>query len=139
QHGAPTDFEPSPKQRALIAALQADGYGGTVTEACRIAGICRDTYYDWMDDDAYCEWFQAQVDHYFALKRGDVMGAMVRSAKGESLPGASDRKLFLERYDRGYMPRTHQVQEVHQEGPTIADARVIETLEKLTGEIGKAK
>ena len=98
-------WKPTENMAALLRALREANYDISVTDACQAAGISRQAYYQWFETPEFRAWWEENLDRYFALRRGRVMGALARSAEGERVEGAADRKLFLERYDQGYAPR----------------------------------
>ena len=46
---------------------------GTVNEACNYAGICTSTYYEWLDDPAFCRRMEAAQQFPFLKARKWLM------------------------------------------------------------------
>lgn len=103
----PTQFIPTQSMLDVLKVFQEAGYNVTVKEACRLAGRDRSTYYDWFDRfDGFTDWWQASAEHWFARNLPRVHAAVMEQATtgGEGNPTAA--KLFIERFDRGFAPRS---------------------------------
>jgi len=100
-----TDWQPSEKQRAALAAYQDRDYGCTIEQACEAAGVSRRAYYYWHDDPRFSEWWEDQSKRYFRLQLPRVQAATLAAATGKDCTGSADRKLFFERFDRDYCPQ----------------------------------
>lgn len=115
-----TDFEPSENQRQFLKAMQASDYALPIGEACKAAGLAsRQSFYDWSKDGRFIAWWAEQAERWFGMQLPRVQAAMLRAASGAELSGSPDRKLFLERYDRKYTPRTKQDVELKGQVPII--------------------
>jgi len=100
-----TDWQPSEKQRATLNAFQDRDYGCTIEEACEAAGVSRRSYYYWHDDPEFSQWWADQSNRYFRLQLHRVQAASLAAATGKDCTGSADRKLYFERFDRGYCPQ----------------------------------
>lgn len=99
-------FRPTDNMRELLAAMQQHDYACTITDACRTVGINRRTYYKWFDRPAFVTWWTEQQERHFALAAGRVQAATLKAATTDDAPGsATDRKLFLERFDARFAKR----------------------------------
>ena len=103
--GSGTKWQPSPDQERLLSVFQAHEYDIFIGEACNEANINRQQYYRWHDIPEFAEWWQFQAERHFRLQLHAVHLATVKAATGGNLTGSSDRKLFLERFDRDYCPK----------------------------------
>jgi len=130
-----TGYQPSDSQRAAATAFQAVNYNCTIEGGMSGAGLVRQTWYDWMDSPEFAAWWEAQAHKHFMRLLPRVYGAMHTAAVGEGdknlRGGASDRKTILERWDKGFVPRSRQ--EVDQQGTITLDLTTMteETLETL--------
>jgi len=101
-----TKFNPSEKQRSLLNAFKDADYVVTVTKACEVVGLARRTYYDWIDNPDFAEWWENQAKRYIALKLPQVWGNLAQAATGKFANGERPNvyaiKTFLERFDRDY-------------------------------------
>ncbi len=110
----PTKFVPSDNQKAVLKAFQAENYNCSVEAACEVAGLSRRSYYDWFDDcEGFTNWWQERADDFFAKRLPRVKGAMLASAiehagKGDKKYNPKAQELFLQRFDKGFVPRTHR-------------------------------
>lgn len=104
-----TDFEPSEGQKKLLEVVQDSGYGMRVTVACATAGVARRTYYNWFDHADFVTWWTQQRERHFAMQMPRVHQAIIDAAIGVS-NDANPRmaKLAMERFDKGYTPRSKQ-------------------------------
>ncbi len=106
-----TEFEPSENQKAVLEAFRERDYVLSVTDACRTAGVHRSTFYLWFQDAGFRAWWNNEADRWATLQRPRIIGAMVAAATSPEIGvrgSASDRKLFLERYDEGYSPKSRR-------------------------------
>jgi hypothetical protein len=102
-----TGWTPTEFQLALLKVMQDNGYDMTITAACEQAGICRETYYQYLRTSYFREWWQASADEYFARELPKVYSTMLARATGKSDAGSSqDAKLILERFDERYQPKS---------------------------------
>jgi AcrR family transcriptional regulator len=104
-----TQFEPSKNQLAAVKAWQERDYAASVLEVCQEIGISRQAYYQWFDNEAFCDWWQGQADRWFALQRPRILAAIAAGATEDKPKGnPKDRELFLQRFDKGFMPKSKQ-------------------------------
>ena len=97
-------------EAALKYAVDAE-WSYTVVALCESIGIARTTYYDWFRDNAdFVRWWRNHWAGYFGQTLPRVWGAMVKKAEGLGEDKASPQaaKLFVERFDGGYQPKTRQ-------------------------------
>ena len=120
-----TPFEPSANQLAVLSAFQDADYGCRVSDACQVGGVTKQAYYLWHNDPAFSKWWAQQAERHFSLQLGRVYGAAIRAAEGEDLPGNSDRKLLLERFDRDYCPASRQHAELSGPGGGAIPIQVV--------------
>lgn len=124
------NFEPTERQQRTLAAFQEGGYADTVLEACRAAGVDAGNYYRWFDKPGFAAWWQAEAEAWFGRQLPRVQAAMLRAAGGEEMPGSPDRKLFLERYDRKYAPRSKQELDLGDRAGAVLEALLAKAGEK---------
>lgn len=79
------------KERIVGMIIEVLKDGGSITEACRIAGIHRDTFYDWKNKDKD---FSDKVEYAENYMNEIAKGVIVRSIKEWS---SKDAKWWLER------------------------------------------
>ncbi len=106
-----TEFQPNENQKRVLEAFQEGDFTISVVDVCQAAGISRSAYYLWFQDAGFRRWWNNEADRWAALQRPRIIGAMVAAATGPcpaSRGSAFDRKLFLERYDEGYSPKSRQ-------------------------------
>ena len=107
-----TKFQPTESQEIILKAFQAENYLCTVEKACSVIdGLARSTYYDWFDHPDFTEWWQEQADEFFAKRLPKVKGAMLAGAiehagKGDKKYNPKAQELFLQRFDKGFVPRS---------------------------------
>ena len=107
-----TVWQPTEKQRVVLAAFQEKGYDCTIEEACEAAGVSRRAYYYWHDDPAFSAWWADQSNRCFRLELHRVHAATLRAATEADAPGSiADRRLFYQRFDRDYCPQSRSKQE----------------------------
>ena len=105
-YGTPTKWKPSADQERLLGVFQDNGYNISVCDACTEAGVVRQAYYKWHDIPEFSAWWKFSAERHFTLGLTQVQQTMFRAAKGEKVDGGYDRKLFLERFDRDYCPKS---------------------------------
>jgi len=75
-----------------------------------VAGFKRETWYAWMGVPEFAKWWEAEAQKHFMQLLPKIYGAMCRAATGKGgldlSRGAADRKTILERFDRGFVPRS---------------------------------
>ncbi|HDZ20078.1 hypothetical protein LCGC14_0204560 [marine sediment metagenome] len=104
-----TDFEPSEDQKKLLEVVQDSGYGMSVTAACATAGVARRTYYNWFDAPDFVAWWKDRYERHLAMQLPRIYHAMMESALGHNKDANPQAiKLTLERFDKGYTPRSKQ-------------------------------
>ena len=108
-------FQPSENQLAVLQGFQALNYCGTVAQGCKPAGVNRDRWYKWHRECVgFSEWWQAEAGLWSARQLPSVYGAMLRSATGSVPQGqhsgnAKDREIFLNRFDKEFIPKSKKV------------------------------
>lgn len=106
-----TAWKPSARHLSLLTAVQAGSYGDTVCELCAKNELPRRTYYDWMENADFRAWWEDRQERFWVQRLGKVREAMYRAAVAKTPIGShADRKLFLERFDKDYAPRSRQDQ-----------------------------
>ena len=121
----PTKWMPSDNQRAMLKIFQDADYDLSVNDACRQLPIDRPSYYHWFDHPEFVAWWQDQHERFFALGLNEVHAAIRDGAvAGKKGGNTAAQKLYLERFDARYMPKTKQE----------IDSRV--TIEGLIAELG---
>ena len=104
-----TDFAPSETQKALLSVMQECDYGRSITEACAEAKVGRRTYYGWLESPHFSRWWLQQAERHFARSLPAIYGSIVLSATGKDSSGSiAAARLFLERFDKGFVPRTRK-------------------------------
>ena len=111
--GGATDFTPSKKQLSLLMAAQKASYGGGVRAWCRTAEIHHGSYYRWIEDPNFRRWWMAEAEKFFCLRLPRIYGALFDAAtrprkRKDAQIDVAAAKLVLERYDKGFVPRTRQ-------------------------------
>ncbi len=85
-----------------------------VVKLCPAAGIGTSTYYRWFDCPEFRVWWKGEFDKWAAHQLPRILAAAIASAVGRDSAGSpADRKLLLERYDKGYQPTSKQKIEGH--------------------------
>jgi hypothetical protein len=129
-------FTPDTEQLAFMEVMRASGYEMLIAPACEKAALAinavtdrkctqetiRQHYYGrWMDDPAFMEWYNDQVSAWTLAQTSRIQAAIVRSATDPEASGdPRAQKLFLERFDPKYCPKTQ------------ADVRQTITIEAMT-------
>ena len=122
--------------RDRINALQAADYGLTVSEACGEAGIDRTCYYRWHQIEGFRRWWNDQTERYFSRMLPRVLSAIYKGAIEDGAGGNhADRKLFLERFDAGYAPKSRQEVAGHLDHAHRAE-NVLASLRDIQGRLG---
>jgi hypothetical protein len=108
-----TAWSPTEKQRAALAYAQEHGYDHTVSALCQAIDVARQTYYGWWDTAEFAEWWLEQAERWFKLRLPAVYEAMHRRAAGGwdgkgKPPNMAAARLLLERFDKGFAPRSRQ-------------------------------
>jgi len=76
-----TKYEPTPKQLKLLEAYLNPDIAASVTAVCKDADVSRTTYYEWMKDEAFCEWFWDEFNRHKTHIRAQLVKIGVRRAK----------------------------------------------------------
>jgi len=102
-----TKWAPTATQRRVLECAQAADYEISVTALCKAAEIARQTWYDYHDNPAFVRWWCSQFERHFAMQIPRVSAALLGRALGTREKGSDQAaKLFYERFDRGYTPRS---------------------------------
>ena len=99
-------YKPTALQAKLCYAdIHQNPEGLSPTRLLTKLGYCRNNWYVWQGrDPAFIEWFDSVV--HSALP-SDALRNVHRAMYSEALKGtAQDRKLFLQRFDKGYKPKS---------------------------------
>lgn len=108
------EYEPSETQQSTLEAFQATNYLCTVVEGCEAAGLTARSFYLWFHEmPGFSEWWSAQADLFFSRKLPKVQGALFNAATGlfdkdTGKHNSKAQELFLQRYDRGFVPRSRK-------------------------------
>ena len=107
-----TGFQPSPAQLAALKTWQDKDYDCTVAEGMLGAERARETWYAWMGLPEFASWWEAEARKHFMRLMPRIYAAMCKAATGKGgldlSRGAADRKTLLERFDKGFVPRSRQ-------------------------------
>ena len=111
--GSATEFAPSEKQLSLLMATQKASYGGGVRAWCRAVGIHHGSYYRWLNDPNFRRWWMDRQEKYFVNALPQVFGAIMQAATEKRAPGEAKfnlvaLRLFLERFDKNFIPKTRR-------------------------------
>jgi len=136
-----TDFQPSENQKSILEAFHEGKYVVSVSDACKAVGISRNAYYLWFQDEGFCQWWNKESDRWAAMQRCRIVGAIVGAATSgdasrDTKGSTADRKLFLERYDAGYMPKSRKELEHHGSVPIDLSQMSQEELERMAHAAG---
>jgi hypothetical protein len=109
-----TRFNPTSEMQAALKAFQDADYGCTVEEGMTAAGMSRRTFYDWHEmQEGFSVWWNDRAEAHFAKRLPKIMKNLTRASEGEY--SRADKKadaalirLFLERFDKGFVPRSRQ-------------------------------
>ena len=89
----------------MLSAFQATDYLCTVVEACGKAGMVSRTYRYWFDDPGFAQWWHEQAEEHFGRLLPKAWGLVWGAANGDRGGSAADRKLLIERFDKGFAPK----------------------------------
>lgn len=89
----------------------------TVSERCRLAGIEPTRFWYWAKKPEFRIWWNEQMDQEAELRLPDIHRTNYQKAVDGSFPHA---KLFLERFDRKYVPHSKQTIEARPPPLVIA-------------------
>ena len=136
-----TDFQPNENQKSILEAFHEGKYVVSVSDACKAVGISRNAYYLWFQDEGFCQWWNKESDRWAAMQRCRIVGAIVGAATSgetsrDTKGSTADRKLFLERYDAGYMPKSRKELEHHGSVPIDLSQMSQEELERMAHAAG---
>tara|TARA_Y100000310_G_C20225590_1_gene597756 strand:+ start:108 stop:605 length:498 start_codon:yes stop_codon:yes gene_type:complete len=97
---------------ALESAFRAKGYDVDIRDACRSAGVHHSSYYDWLDNPDYRDWHDDKVERHFTQATAGIYRAIHKAAgktyaRGDATYNTAAQKLYLERFDKRYAPRTN--------------------------------
>ncbi len=109
----PDRFCASEKQLAYLTACQDVDYAISVTDACTVAGVGRQTYYDWLEHPGFNRWWLLRLERHFMDRLPAIYSTLFEIVqKGAGVgcgPGkVAAAKLLLERFDKLYRPKTIQ-------------------------------
>ena len=130
-------FRPTQKQLNFVHVYTATDLK-TITDICKVAGIVRQTYYDWRKSPDFCEWFSNQI----AIGMKGQLPGVWRSIKSMSERKTDAARLFLQRFDDDYSEKSevkHKIEfdeEYSKELKKMTD-KVFDDDVKEEGEEGK--
>ena len=102
-------WEPNDNQLAALDYAREHDYLINVSEMCREIGCSRQATYQWNDCADFVRWWNRKRQEFFGARLDHVHGMVYARATGRSAKGSTqDAKLFLERFDGGYAPRSRQ-------------------------------
>ena len=78
-----TEYKPTPKQLKLLEAYLNPDVAASVTAACKDADVSRQTYYEWMKDEAFCKWFWDEFNKHKTHIKAQLVKIGVRRAKDD--------------------------------------------------------
>jgi len=106
----PTKWKPTKNMRAALTYAQEHGYAYCKIKLCAEIGIDRSTYYGWFHNADFDRWWRNKWVGYFELRLSAIYGTALARAEGISGAKGStrDAKLLIERFDKGYAPKTRQ-------------------------------
>ena len=125
------NWQPCENQIAALKLVQESDYELSVTALCKAVGIARMTWYDYWETAAFVEWWTHAFEKHFAGRLPQVYAALHQSAKG-ARPAVNTQaaKLLMERFDKGYAPRTRSDVQVDGNLKTYVNVDV----KRVTGE-----
>ena len=108
-----TKWKPNDNHKNALSVIQRDNYDYKVIEMCGEVGIDPSCYYLWFKKPAFVEWWLAEEQRFWAIRLPHVRANLYRGATGEYTKGTPKPdgpliKLYLERFDKDYTPRTKQ-------------------------------
>lgn len=110
-----TEYEPTEGQLRLLKAFQSKNYLCTVEEGCKAAGYeTRQSFYDQYDDyPGFEQWWADQADLFFlrrlpAVKAAIASAATTPTSRKDKKYNPKAQELFLQRFDRGFVPRSRK-------------------------------
>ncbi len=139
-----TEFSPSANQLAFVTFQEANGYAGSYVKAGVSIGVTHSAISQWFNKPAFAEWYQAQAEEWYRKRLPDIYKAVRVSAVGavdKRLRGsAKAQELYLQRFDRGFIPKSQQSVDarITQEAPAyeLAASKLLDALAKKALEIG---
>ena len=136
-----SNWEPNDNQLAALEYIRDKEYLVNVSEMARTIGISRQAIYQWNSCADFVKWWGAKRQEHFGSRLDHVHGMVYARATGRSKKGSvQDAKLFLERFDTAYAPRTRADVQVDGTVKTYVNVDVKrvtgETDEKLLPEAG---
>ena len=107
---SPTNWQATDNMKLVLKHMQDNGYDSSIVDACGVCKINRKSYYDWFDNPNFVKWWQEQADRHFELQLPAIQAALARQAKDpkKARVDTTAAKLLLERFDKGYAPRSRQ-------------------------------
>ncbi len=105
------NWQPTQKQRRALRYAREHAWDYQVTEMATEIGIARRTYYKWFETAGFRDWWQREWERFFAIRMGRLWGRVFAAACGEERkPFQAYAKLLIERFDRGWEPRSSREQ-----------------------------
>ena len=112
-----TDWQPNEHQQHALSLSQDADYALSVTDLCKEVGVSRQAYSLWFNTPGFVKWWGEAFERHMMLALPRMYGAVMERASGLVAPKSGspqDAKLLMERFDKGYAPRSRQ--EVTGEG-----------------------
>ena len=142
------EYEPTENQLAVLHAFQASKYLGTQKESCRAAGVDRGQYHRWFHNSpGFAAWWEAQAETFFHRGLPAVHARVADSAaklfgRDDPKPDTASAKLFMERFDKGFVPRSRKdiegnVKHDHSHTVSVGTDRLSELHEAAISEIAE--
>lgn len=105
------EWRPTVAQMAALEFCQDRDYGSNIRALAKAIGIHHASYYKWLKTPAFVEWWKERLDEHFTRQLPRVYAAMFKSAttgKDVARNAAAAQKLFLQRFDKAYAPRSRR-------------------------------
>ena len=105
----PTKWTPTENQEAALKRAEACEWKFKIVNLCADIGVDRSSYYQWFKTPGFVAWWNEAVERWFALRMPAMYGDILESVRMESSRrNMSAAKLLMERFDKGYAPRSRQ-------------------------------
>ena len=109
-----------------------------MSDHCAEAKVPRRTYYNWLNNPVFVQWWTDEVNKYFARQLPQVHKATIDAATGHKPSyGSQDRKLFYERFDKEFVPASRK--EITGELAITADQWILDLMDKRRAALAKKK
>ena len=105
-------WEPNENQTRALTLMLESGCSLSLHEISKAISISPTAVYQWFDTPAFSMWWEAAIEGYFHKRLSRRYAKLDEAAEG--FPGKADIgaiRLFLQRFDRQYAPRSRQEQQ----------------------------